>query len=281
MLKDVMKTLIAMVIYAGAVAGQEIPERTWENSIVGSVNMTQTGFDNWAAGGENAFAWQVNVNFKFVQLLEKTTWSNSGKIVYGATKIGNADLQKSVDEIKMESVLIYKGGSSINPFIAFTGETQLAAGYNYGTDPALPISAFMDPGYFRESLGAGMELRKDLTTRLGLSFKQTVTTDYPVPYADDIETLEIETLRSEIGIESVTDMLINISETSNYVSKLELFSAFRTLDEIDVGWDNTLTVKVSEYINMNVNLKLVYDKDVSPKRQLKQSMALGLNYTFL
>ncbi len=281
MLKDVMKTLIAVVIVADGVAGQEIPEGAWENSIVGSVNMTQTGFDNWAAGGENAFAWQVNVNFKFVQLLEKTTWSNSGKIVYGAIKIGNADVQKSVDEIKMESVLIYKRGSSINPFIAFTGETQLAAGYSYGTDPALQISAFMDPGFFRESLGAGMELRKDLTTRLGLSFKQTVTTDYPAPYADDIETLEVETLRSEFGVESVTDMLMNISETSSIVSKLELFSTLNALDEIDVGWDNTLTVKISEYINMNVNLKLVYDNDISPKRQLKQSMALGINYTFI
>jgi len=281
MLKSVMKTLITIVIYVGGVAGQEVPASVWEKSMVGSVNMTQTGFDNWAGGGENAFAWQMNMNFKFVQLLEKTKWANSGKIVYGATKTGDADLQKSVDEIKMESVLTYRLGSSINPFIAFTGETQISAGYNYGTDPVLQISAFMDPGYFRESLGAGIEPRKGLATRMGLSFKQTVTTDYPIPYADDIETLEVEALRSEVGVESVSDLLLNISETSTFVSKLELFSAFSNIDEIDVSWDNTLVVKVSEYINMNVNLKLVYDKDISTKRQLKQSMALGLNYAFI
>ena len=42
-----------------------------------------------------------------------------------------------------------------------------------------------------------------------------------------------------------------------------------------------MEAKVSDYINMNVNFKMVYDKDISVKRQIKQSMAFGLNYTFI
>ena len=282
MLKEFTKrTILLTLMFAILAMAQEKPASAWKKSVVGGLNMTQTSFDNWAAGGEDAFSWQINVSYKFVQSKEKTTWTNSGKMIFGATKAGDADMQKSIDEIKAESVLIYNMGASINPFIAVTGETQFAAGYNYGESPAPQISAFMDPGYFRESLGAGMDVRKDLSTRLGLSLKQTITTNYPIPYADDENTVEVETLRSEIGVESVSDLLVNLSETSTLVSKLELFSAFSAIDEIDTNWDNTLTVKVSEYINMNVNLKLMYDKDISPKRQLKQSMALGLNYTFL
>lgn len=284
-----MKTLLKMtltlaMIFSGIVMAQDEagkPSSAWEKSVLGGLNLTQTGFDNWAAGGENAFAWQMNLSYKFVKDLDKTNWSNTGKFLYGATKTGEQDMRKSADEIKLESVLTYKLGSTINPYVSVTGETQFAAGMDYSTDSSFQISAFMDPGYFRESLGAGYQINEGLATRLGLSFKQTVTTDYPTPYADDAATTEVETLRSEFGAESVTDLTYNISETAVFVSKLELFTAFSAFDEIDANWDNTLTVKVSDYINMNMNFKMVYDKDISVKRQIKQSMAFGFNYTFI
>ncbi len=272
-------TLIIMVV--GLTFAQDETANVWKKSAQGGVSLTQTGFDNWAAGGENAFAWQMNLSYKFVQDLERINWSNTGKFLYGAAKTGDADMRKSVDEIKLESVLTYKLGSKINPFIAITGETQFKAGYNYSPDSTFQISAFLDPGYFRESFGAGYDINKGMGTRLGLSLKQTVTSNYPAPYADDPATSDIETIRSEFGAESVTDLTFEVSENAVYVSKLELFTTFSALDEIDASWDNTLTVKVSDYINMNMNLKIVYDKDISAKRQMKQSMAFGLNYTFI
>lgn len=278
-----MKYALVLILFGtlGSIYGQEQGASTWEKSIVGGVNITQTGFDNWAAGGENAFAWQLNLNYKFVKDQEKINWLNTGKFSYGTTKTGDADMVKSIDELKMESVLTYKLGTTINPYAAVTGETQFAPGYDYSTIPSTEISAILDPGYFRESLGAGTKLNENISTRMGLSLKQTVTTDHPAPYADDVETTEVETLRSEFGAESVTDISLSLSETSTYTSKLELFSSFGGLDEIDVAFDNILVVKVSKYINMNANLKIVYDRDISPKRQIKQSMALGLSYTFI
>lgn len=279
-----MKKLVLITVIlamANMVFGEETEALVWKRSVVGGLNMTQTGFDNWAAGGENALAWQMNLNYSFIKETDKISWSNTGKFLYGATKTGDADMRKSTDEIKAESVLTYKLGSKINPFIAVTGETQFGPGYNYKTDPGVQISDFMDPGYFRESLGAGMVINKSLSTRIGLSLKQTITSEYQSPYADDPETIEIEDFKSEFGAESVTDASFKISETSSFTSKLELFSAFKAVDKIDVNFDNILMVKVSEYINMNINVKLVYDRDLSAKRQIKQSMALGLNYTFI
>lgn len=265
----------------GLLNGEEISRGVWEKAVIGGVNMTQTGFDNWVAGGESAFAWQINLNFKFVQDLEKTNWSNSGKFAYGATKTGEANMRKSVDEIKLESVLTYKLGTVVNPFAAVTGESQFAAGFDYSAEPSTQISAFLDPGYFRESFGVGYDVREGIKTRMGLALKQTVTTDYAFPYADDVTTVAVETLRNEVGAESVTDISVEVSETSRYTSKLELFTSFKALDETDVNWDNTLTVKVNDYIHMNLNVKVIYDKDLSAKRQIKQAMALGLNYTFI
>ncbi len=281
-MKTIFKaTLVLTFLVPVLLLAQDKAPSTWKKSVKGGLNMTQTGYDNWSAGGENAFAWQMNLNYSFVQNLEKTTWSNTGKFLYGGTKTGENEMRKSADEIKMESVLTYKLGSKVNPFVAVTGETQFDVGYDYSTDSSFQISAFLDPGYFRESIGAGYAVNENVGTRLGLSFKQTVTSDYPSPYADDPTTLEVETLRSEVGAESVTDITVDVSDVTSYVSKLELFSAFSTFKDVDVNWDNTLTVKVSEYININVNFKMVYDKDISEKRQIKQSMAFGVNYTFI
>ena len=173
----------------------------------------------------------------------------------------------------------------INPFVASTGETQFDKGYDYTTTPnKTQISAFMDPAYFRESAGIGIKPSEIVKTRIGVSFKQTVTqsTDYPVNYADDPKTTDkIEKLKNEIGAESVTDVGWKVAENTLFTSKLELFSAFKTFKEIDVNWDNILTTKISKYFNVNFNFKLFYDRDISKMRQIKHAIALGVTYSFL
>ena len=276
-------TAILAILLVATLYGQDEPatKGVWQKSMVGGLNLTQTGFDNWAAGGENAFSWQLNFNYKLEKDVERFNWSSTGKFAYGNTKTGDAEMIKSADEIKLESVFTYKLGSTVNPYVAVTGETQFTEGFDYSSTPGTAISAFMDPGYFRESLGAGIKANDIITTRVGASLKQTVTSSFPA-YSDDPETLtEVETLRSEFGAESVTDISWPITETSLYTGKLELFSNFGGFDEIDVNFDNILTVKVSQYINMNMNVKILYDKDISAVRQIKQTMAIGLNYTFI
>ena len=71
--------------------------------------------------------------------------------------------------------------------------------------------------------------------------------------------------RLEYGAESVTDLLTKLSENIIFASKLELFSNLQSFDKIDVNWDNLFTAKVSTYLNVSLNIKLFYDKDISLK----------------
>lgn len=274
--------LLFFVFINSAQSQEEKPPIGWQKSMVGNLNLTQTSFDNWTQGGENSFAWQININVNFINNQEAFTWTNAGKFTYGSLKTGDQDFRKSIDEIKLESVYTRKMNLFINPFVAATGETQMTGGYNYGTTPETQISAFMDPAYFRESVGVGYSPNEIIKTRLGAALKQTITSDYPIPYADDPETVDtIEKTKNEIGAESVTDINWKIKENSLFTSKLELFSNIKGFDEIDVNWDNVLSTKVSKYVAFNFNFKLVYDKDISKKRQIKQSIALGLTYSFM
>lgn len=280
-------TLIIFVIFSLSTItlaqekAAEEPEYGWQKEMVGAINLTQTSFDNWSSGGENSLAWQLALNYKFINDQEKTNWATSGKFNYGTVKTGKQESRKSIDEIKMESVFTYKLGTYINPYISVTGETQFGKGYNYDMEPKLAISNFFDPAYIRESAGFGYQPNQIIKTRLGAALKQTITRDYPVPYADDPDTETIEKTKNEVGAESVTDLSWKISENSLLTSKLELFSTLSAFDETDVNWDNVFTTKISKYFNVNFNFKLFYDKDISPKRQIKQALAFGLTYTFL
>ena len=261
-------------------AEEKKPEFGWKNEIVGNLNFTQNKFDNWAQGGEDSWSWQLDINAKFENDQEKFNWSNTGKFSFGQTKIGDADSRKAADEIKLESVYTYKMNPYINPYIALTGKTQISKGYQYNDTSSFAISNFLDPGYFTQSAGVGYKPNEIIKTRLGVALKETVADKYR--FADDPETLyHIEKTRIEIGAESVTDLEYKVSENILFKSKLELFSNLEGVNEVDVSWDNLISAKVSEYINVSFNLNLFYDRDISKSRQLKQTLAVGLSYSLL
>ncbi|MBN2355550.1 DUF3078 domain-containing protein [candidate division KSB1 bacterium] len=285
-MKSLASALIFTIFVSQSILAQdtrtEAKKYGWQKEIVGGINLTQTSFDNWAQGGENSLAWQANLNLKFINDREKTNWANSGKLSYGSLKSADQAMRKSIDEIKLESVFTYKLAKFVNPFAAATVETQFAPGYIYDDDSKRQISAFMDPGYFRESIGLNYQPNQIVNTRFGASLKQTITSQYPRPFADDPETQDkTEKFKSEIGAESVTDINWKIAENTLFTAKLELFSTFQSFDETDVNWDTILTTKMSKYFNMNFNFKLFYDKDISSKRQINQAIALGVTYSFL
>jgi hypothetical protein len=265
----------------GSICAAEEPEQGWKKQIVGGINITQASFDNWAQGGENAFAWQVSLDAKFVNLGPKHEWSNSGKTAYGMAKIGDDESRKSVDEVRFETVYMYKAGFYVDPYAAATAQTQFAKGYLYEDSGKTAVSDFLDPAYFTQSLGVSRSFNDVLRSRVGVSLKETITDAFPVPYADDPETDQVEDTRTEVGMESVTDLSLKISENLLFTSKIELFSNLEATKEIDVSWDNLLTAKVEEYVNVTLNVKVFYDRDISRKRQIKQALALGLTYSFM
>jgi hypothetical protein len=262
---------IFFILFASlaSLAQEEAPKYGWLKETVVGINLTQNSFDNWLQGGENSLSWQATLNYKFENIQEKLNWRNAGKFNYGMVKIGDDEMKKSIDELKMESVLTYKVGLHLDPYVGITAESQVGPGYNYDSDPKTRITQFMDPGYVRESFGLGYKPNDIIISRAGLAVKHTL-----------VQNTQVVKSQNEIGAESVTDVSWKFTKTSKIDSKLELFSNVEAFDEIDVNWDTILTTQVTKYINMNFNVRLVYDKDVSTKRQLKQVLGIGFGYSF-
>ena len=277
-----MKKLLIVLTIATIVFAQEkaVVYTIWQKELIGSLSFSESYFDNWAAGGENAIAGQLDLGGKLIYNNEKYTWTNTGKIAYGSSKIADAEAKKTIDEIKVESVVSYITAIFADPYIAFKAETQLAPGYVYTEDEKVQVSAFLDPGYLTQSLGLKYDPTECLSIRFGGAIKETITRDYPKPYADDPETEEIEKTKIEPGLETVIGFSKNISETTQITSTVDLFNNFKGFDATDAKWDTDITTKITEYINVKISLKIFYDKDISPKRQLNQALMLGISYTF-
>ena len=256
-------------------------DTTWQKEAVGSFSFSQAHFDNWATGGENTLALQFDLGGKLVYNSDKDVWTNTGKIAFGNSKIGEAETKKTIDELRVESILTYLWGFMANPYLALKGETQLAPGYIYDENSNTQVSGFLDPGYFTQSIGFQYSPTKEISIRLGAAVKETITKDFPAPYADDPETEEIETTKIEPGMEAVCSFSKKINENTLINSTIDLFNNFTSVDATDVRWDTDIRTQITKYINVKFSVKLFYDKEISTKRQLNQSLLLGVSYTLL
>ena len=284
-LRKLVATALVPVVVFGALAvmnpalaegEEEAPAYGWKNGFLGGFRLTQAGFSNWAAGGENSLAWQLTMTGRFLYDQEAYDWSNWFKLGYGMAKQGDQDSRKSVDEIKLESVISAALSGRLSAYASLYWETQFARGYTYTDTDRTAISNFMDPGYFTESAGLSYKYWADWTTRLGFAAKQTLADEFRA-FSDDPDTGdEEEALRAEYGAEWVTDFGYEISEKLVYLTKINFFSNMKGFDEIDVRWDNSLAAAVAPYVDVTFDYNLLYDRDVTKTVQMRDALAIGL-----
>ncbi|MCB2203979.1 DUF3078 domain-containing protein [bacterium] len=281
--------ILAMLFSAPLLHAQdekEGPVEGWNNTLVAGLNLTQVSLHNWTQGGENTLAWTFLTNGQFLYYMPDWKWNNTLKITYGKTKLGDDPFQKSEDELFWESVYSHNIGWKIDPYVANQLRTQFDDGYtitkdDQGNEIRTHSSGAFDPLYLIQSAGFTYNMGEAFFTRLGIAFKETFSsTQYG--YADDPDTEnEIEDFRFQTGIESATGVKVTVMENILYTSQLNLFSAFNQMDVWDVRWDNTLSAKVNDYVNVSLNVLLVHDISQTRRTQVKQALALGLRYTLL
>ncbi len=252
----------------------------WTHSVVTGLNLTQISFKDWVQGGENALSYTLWLAGGSVQKMEITEWNNAYKLAFGQTRLGSQGLRKTDDEIFFESLLIYRMGLHINPYVSATLRTQFAKGYAYPNNIETPVSKFFDPAYLRQSIGVAYKPIPEVTTRLGVALREVIASEF-TGYTDDPATTEIEKTKINGGMESVTDVHWNFAENMLLTSKLELFTPFTDLEKVILRSDNTISAKVNKYVTTSLNVTLINDVNVSPYTQIKQVLAIGLSYTLL
>ena len=162
-------TLFLLTLFCTATLAQP-----WEKELQTRLTFSQTSLDNWSAGGDNTWSWQSDILGKLNQEQTMGKWTNTLKLSYGMTQIGDDDPRKSSDELRFDSNYTFKSNTFVSPYVSFALLTQLAEGKDYATTPETTVSYFFDPAYFTESAGVSYQVNQNLDTRLGGALKQTV-----------------------------------------------------------------------------------------------------------
>lgn len=281
---------VFIIIFTTAITAQEADTTKaaadsvvspWTPSVIAGLNVSQIAFSNWAKGGENSLTWTVTGDLGLDY--KKGDWElkNTLNLRYGRTKIEDEEERVNDNEVFLENVLVYHNEWVVNPFASNALRTQISTGYEYTDTNRIPVSDFFDPAYITQSVGFTYDKLETIQTRLGLAFQEVITNDYN-QYSDDAETPnEVEDFKFDTGIESVTEAKYPFAENLLYKSKLRLFSRFDSMDVWDVRWDNTVTAKVNDWLNVNFEFLLIHQIDQTRKTQTKQALQVGIVYTIL
>ena len=275
--------VLLIILFASQItSGQQdsVKLYTWTPMAAVGLNLSQIAFSNWTQGGQNSLAISFLGTGGLKYYTENMKFKNDLKLAYGRTKLGSQDYRTTDNELYLESVLSRTFGWAVDPYISNSVRTALGPGYSYDNDTTVAIAGFFDPGYLTQSVGFTYDKLEKFTTRLGFAVQETFTNKY-TQYSDDPTTPDIEKSKVETGLESVTTAELTLQQNLLYKSNLRLFTRFRHMDVWDVRWDNSFVAKINDYVNVNFAFLLIYQKDQSPKTQVKEALQLGLTYTLL
>ena len=116
-----------------------------------TLNFSQAGFKNWAAGGDNSISGIGNLNMFLNYIQENYHWTNRIEIGYGLQKF-KKDISKTDDKLYFTSKYGHKAKRHWYYSALVDFKTQMAVGYD-SDDENVKISNWMAPGYLFFSAG--------------------------------------------------------------------------------------------------------------------------------
>jgi len=299
------KLLLLTLIFSGLITiAQTDTVKYWKIENNASLNISQSYFSNWSAGGENTLATTGKFTNKSNYAKGKNKWDNWLHLALGYSLIGDNKAMKTDDKIEFISSYGYDIHNKLYATMLLTFRTQFANGYEYKTDSSIYVSKFMAPGTI--DIGPGIEWKANDHFMVNFSpatARWIVVNDQRLadlgsfgldPAVKDTAGVIIEhakKVKTMFGAKVMAVFQYEIFKNVDFNTKLELFSDYLDNPQnIDVNWQAGLTLKVNSWLNVNITTELIYDDDViindingdplGPRTQFNENMQLGLVVSF-
>ena len=291
--------LLGLGFYANA--QEDVPADTIVQDTIwrveGSVSLilNQVSLTNWVAGGENSLAGNVVFAMKANYSKNRWKWDNLIRLAYGQVKQGEEPLNKTDDQILLNTNLGYRLKGSW--FLSFNTNfrTQFANGFSLPND-SVKVSAFMAPGYLVTGIGIEYKPSDDFVFFFGpVSNKSVFVEDdfLSAQGAYGVDTLA--SVKTEFGlfisIYYKKKIVKNVTLTTLYT----MYSDYENLASWDINWDLKLDFKINGFLAANITTNLIYDEDIAipvdntgdgikesfgPRVQFRQALGIGLTASF-
>jgi hypothetical protein len=298
----------------------------WIHSANLVMGLNEGLLHNWAAGGELA-SLTVNglFNGELTRYHHRSLWATRLNASYGLFyAYSNSFIpRKTDDRIDLTSQYGYRLNPNNNFYLVglLNAKTQFTKAYNYdvpGWD-TFSTSKFLSPLYI--TVAPGIEYRKGSQLSLFLSPLASRFTFVSKYYTsrDSQGAFGVKngkTMRYELGAYFSGRYAVTITKNISYNTRVDLYSDYLAKDQvengitikknspgnIDVLWDNFLSIKFFKFFSLNFGLTAIYDNDVPYEKyytdenglqipkdepneglgwwQVKQVMTIGFNYKF-
>ncbi len=293
------KIFLSVLIMTGSIAAWSQtttpPDTLWRISGDFGFKFSQVSLTNWAAGGQNSYAFNATYLMNADYAKNKWSWNNLIVLGYGLLKQGEQPLNKTDDQILLNTKLGYDLGKAWYAELNANFRTQFTDGFDLPND-SVRISTFMAPAYLVAGLGFEYKPNDHFNAMINpVSNKTTFV------MADDLAAIGAYGVDSASNVRAEFGAYLTLSykkEVAKNVSLATLFTMFGNYENLavwDVNWDMILDFKINNWLSANLTTNLIYDQDINipvdrtgdgikesfgPRVQFRESFGLGLTAKF-
>lgn len=305
MKRILLLVLVTLTIGASAQkVGDTIRAGNWEISGKLSLNLSQSYFSNWSAGGTSSLTTIGKFNLSANYKKGKHGWNNWLDLALGYSLF--ADVEPLKTEDKIEYITAYEYELPKHWYFTVMGKfaSQFAKGYDYAVDSSVNyVSRFMAPAW--ADIGPGIKYQPVDWFFVNLSPATAawiIVNDQNLanagaygltPAVTDTNGVVLEnakTVKTMFGAKMMVVLNYEVVKNVTLGTKLELFSDYlETPQNVDVNWQVLLGFKVNDWLNVDLQTTLLYDDDVmivdkdgnvGPRAQFREFLMLSVGYSF-
>jgi hypothetical protein len=280
------------------------PARTWKYGGFMSLNVNQSTFVNWAAGGVPSVSATAVGNFYANYKKKNWSWNNTVDAAWGMI-YANKHIRKNEDKMEINSKAGYDLQKKLSIAALMKFNSQFTPTYDYSSNNgAYPLkSYFAAPAYLTISLG----LDYKPTSYFSLYFSPAagkftfVQRDPNIhEWAYGVDTGKV--YRAEFGAYVSAVLTKDIVKNVSLWTKVDLFNNYTDKDKgnrknIDIDWQTRINLKINKYLTANLFTEVLYDHNiavpvestvggvttktlVNSKVQFREALGVGLSYKF-
>jgi hypothetical protein len=292
-------------------------DTSWKVTGFLGINGSQTALSNWQGGGQDNFAVNGILNIEAIYKKGKQEWTNKLDAQYGLIKPGEVKLfRKNIDQLFALSKYNINAFGKYWYYLAQADfRSQFTPGYNYVGDSIAgdAVSDFCSPAYIQLALGLDFKPTNYFSASIApLAGKITLVNRQYLADAGayGVEKATVDTsgkvttpgkrTRYEFGGRVILKFKKDIVKNVNLDSYLDLFSSYgNNPQNIDVIFNNLVTIKITRFFTANIISQMLYDNDIiikrdwnkdglydhpkdinGPRLQMLSTLAIGFGYKF-
>lgn len=248
-----------------------------------SLTASQSYTNDYQSGERSSFDVSLGINGKNLWIFEDFMLDGNYKFALGflfekSSKFKKERTTPSDNELFVETILKYKLGWKLDPYISFNLRSILTEALKYSGDKKITTADFWDPVTTQEGLGfaflhSSNTFRYEL--RNGISLMQIRAMDY-TNLTDDTKTRDVkERYKVKTGIEIVNNLNYKVNESVTLNSTLSLFGDFDNLNVWVVRQENEMKVQVFKYLGILIKVNINYNHNQITEPQYQQNLRIG------